>query len=283
MDSKKNTGFIFFLALILPLLNLAARFLKGVQKIMAYNISFGRSKEVWQNYELLIRGLIDSHNLTKICDIGGGANPLLPLDFVLSRNLDYAVIDISEEELNKAYDGYKKIAQDITTKDFNLSEKFGLVYSKMLAEHVKDGMLLHKNIFAILDDGGIAVHFFPTLYAFPFLVNKLMPEKLSNILLNLLAPRDSFQRAKFPSYYSWCRGPTRKMLIRFAEIGYEIIEYKGLYGHEGYYRKLPVIRTLHKYTSEFLLKHPNSYLTSYAYVILRKTNDREKALWADKP
>jgi hypothetical protein len=33
-----------------------------------------------------------------------------------------------------------------------------------------------------------------------------------------------------------------KMAERFSGIGYEIVEYRGFFGHEGYYKKLPWLR-----------------------------------------
>jgi len=74
---------------------------------------------------------------------------------------------------------------------------------------------------------------------------------------------------KFPAYYSWCYGPTAPMLAMLEEIGYEIIEYKGIFGII-YYKRIPVIRDLHQAYTNYLAKYPNPYLTSFAQVILRK-------------
>jgi len=109
-------------------------------------------------------------------------NPMLTTDFISSRNLDYVILDISENELGKAPDQYKKLAQDIMANDLSSTERFDLVFTRMLAEHVKDGELLHRNVYSLLNPGGFAVHFFPTLYAVPFLVNRLLPETLSALL-----------------------------------------------------------------------------------------------------
>ena len=107
--------------------------------------------------------------------------------FISSRNLEYTILDISENELGKAPDQYKKLAQDIMANDLSSTERFDLVFTRMLAEHVKDGELLHRNVYSLLNPGGFAVHFFPTLYAVPFLVNRLLPETLS-ALLDFFAP-----------------------------------------------------------------------------------------------
>lgn len=235
-----------------------------------FTILYGSSVEGWQSYKSLLENLIDHYELKKLCDLGGGVNPVLTSDFISSRSLDYTILDVSENELSKAPDQYKKLAQDIMANDLSITEKFDLVFTKMLAEHVKDGELLHRNVYSLLNPGGFAVHFFPTLYALPFFVNRLLPETFASSLLDFFASRDKYQQAKFPAYYSWCRGPTKKMAERFSGIGYEIVEYRGFFGHEGYYKKLPWVQKLHKFLSSYFLRHPSPHFTSYAWVILKK-------------
>ena len=201
----------------------------------------------------------------KICDVGGGANPVLPLQFIEENRLDCTVLDISSAELEKAPNGYKKLVQDIEAERYAPAEQFDLVVTKMMAEHIKNGRLFHKNIFCMLKPGGVAVHYFPTLYALPFLVNKIIPEWLSSFLLDVFLPRDRYQLGKFPAYYSWCFGPTPAMLRMLTEIGYEIMLYKGFFGSI-YYSRIPILRDLHRIYTQYLVKHPNPYLTSFAQV-----------------
>jgi 2-polyprenyl-3-methyl-5-hydroxy-6-metoxy-1,4-benzoquinol methylase len=233
-------------------------------------ITYGRSVDGWQEYPEMLQRLIRVHGFTKILDIGGGANPLLPSDYMAAQGLDYTIWDISETEMQKARGNYRMVVQDITAPQQSPSGQFDFIFTKMLAEHVRSGMRLHHNVFTLLSKGGMAAHFFPTLYALPFVVNKIVPEKLASRLLDLLSPRDRHQHAKFPAYYSWCRGPTQGALQRLVRLGYEIVEYKGFFGHPNYYRRVPFALRWHTSLAEFLLRHPVPYLTSFAYVILRK-------------
>jgi SAM-dependent methyltransferase len=201
--------------------------------------------------------------------VGGGANPVFSMQFVNDHRLDCTVLDISRAELEKAPKGYKKLIQDIEAVDFIPADQFDLVVTKMMAEHLRNGKQFHKNIFSMLKPGGLAVHYFPTLYALPFLVNKLLPESLSSFLLDIFTPRDRYQTGKFPAYYSWCYGPTSSMLNMLTGLGYEIVLYKGIFGNT-YYTRIPIIRNLHRVYTQFLAKHPNPYLTSFAQIILRK-------------
>ncbi len=233
-------------------------------------IRYADSEILWARYDQLIMETIEKHALKKVCDLGGGANPVLPLDYVKERGIEYTILDFSSEELDKAPDAYAKVVHDITSAEIPPCGPFDLILTKMLAEHIPDGEIFHKNIYTMLRKGGIAVHFFPTLYALPFLLNRLMPERMGRALLKVLAPRDRYHHDKFPARYSWCRGPTRRMQQRLEGLGYEIMEYWGLYGHRGYYLRIPFMVKIHDLTVRLLLKHPTPLLTSYAYIVLRK-------------
>ncbi len=238
---------------------------------MSTKIRYGTSEEGWLGYEHFIYALIQDRALKRVCEIGGGANPLLDLDQVNRAGLEYSILDISAAELEKAPVGYQKIVADIGSAGFSLQKKFDLVFSRMLAEHIKDARQFHTNVLDILTPGGFAVHFFPTLFTVPYLVNFLVPERLSQKLLNGFAQRDNYQNAKFPAYYKWCRGPVKGQIRKFMSVGFEVVEYAGFYGHPGYYQKIGILKKLHEIKTRYLLKKPNPCFTSYAYVVLKKS------------
>ena len=233
------------------------------------NVIYRQSGNEWVNYSSFIQDLVKRFSSKNVCDIGGGANPVLPLEFITDRGIEYTVLDISAEELAKAPNGYKKIVQDIEAENIPWKKEFDFLFTKMMAEHIHNGRRFHKNVFELLKPGGIAVHYFPTLYALPFIVNKIIPEKLSSDLLNMFAPRERFRLGKFPAYYDWCYGPTPGMLGMLTDIGFEIVEYQGLMGH-GYFDRIPLVKEIHAAYSRFLAKHPSPYLTSFAQIILRR-------------
>ena len=114
-----------------------------------------------------------------------------------------------------------------------------------------------------------------------------MPEYLADVLLNIISPRDKHQHAKFPAYYRWCRGPIRSQVQRFSDLGYDIVEYRGLFGH-GYYKKIKILDKIHDLKTKYLLRHSNPFLTSYAYVVLKNAGrsaapDRAWACPPDAP
>lgn len=236
-------------------------------------ISYGYYEDGWAGFENLIKNYALKENAKKICDVGGGANPLLSPDFITEHQLDYSIIDLSSTELQKVSDEYKKIIIDICQPDLILPDKYDLVFSKMLAEHLRSPLSFHKNIFNMLSSGGKAIHFFPTLYTLPFIVNKILPDAVSKILMNLFIKRDDYRHPKFKAYYLWCRGPTHSQITKFADLGYTIVEYIGYFGHNGY-RRLPLIQRLEEWKTHLLLSHPNPWLTSFAVVILAKKSGK---------
>lgn len=233
-------------------------------------ISYHDKELAWSQFSETIYGLIEDNQLKRICEVGGGGNPTIELDYINKNSLEYTLLDISAEELDKAPAGYIKVVADIASSDLNLEGgKYDLVFSKMLAEHVKDGRTFHRNIYKLLRADGIAFHFFPTLYSPPFVINYLIPQTLSAKLLETFQPRDMFQHGKFPAYYSFCRGPSQKQIQFYKNIGYIVDKFQGYFGHS-YYRKIPIIYQIHLLLRRILIAHPLPFATSFAYIFLRK-------------
>jgi SAM-dependent methyltransferase len=239
------------------------------------SIRFDVSSHAWTGYLDFVQANIVRARARRVLELGGGANPVLPLDFVERHGIEYTVLDISEAELAKAPAGYRKICCDIGSPHMEFGGHdagYDIVFSKMLAEHVKNGEQMHRNVFRLLAPGGRAVHYFPTLYAPPFVVNRIFPEALGDRLLQWLEPgrEKEGKKGKFPAYYSWCRGPTKHQLRRLRGLGYDIEEYIGFFGHNVYYKRIPIVRDVHRGISGWLVAHPIPSLTSSAYVVLSK-------------
>lgn len=234
------------------------------------DIRYGLSDNAWGNVIPRILRIIETQGFTRIVEIGAGANPTLSADFVASRGIEYTLLDISQAELDKAPAGYLKVCADICGDAPLPQQQYDLAFSRMLAEHVPNGEKFHQNIRLLLKEGGYAFHFFPTLFALPFLVNAALPEALAEKLLHLLQPgrERSGHLGKFPARYSWCRGPLRSQIRRFERLGYEVEQYLGFYGHGAYYQKIPVLRDIHAWLSGVLSRHPAAALTSFAQVVL---------------
>jgi uncharacterized UPF0146 family protein len=238
----------------------------------------------WETFLPSVTDLIRRENARTICEVGGGANPALPLDFVREKALDYVVVDVSEEELAKAPTGYTLLCADVTSPTLEISDQYDLVFSRMVAEHTRRGEDFHRNIFELLEPNGVAFHFFPTLYALLFLVNRLLPPSSTERLLGLLQEgrEKTGKHAKFRAYYSWCRGPLKSQIRRFERLGYSVEEYVGFFGH-GYLDRVRPVQSFYDAMASLFIRHPVPLFTTFAHVTLRKPRYPLEALtqaWA---
>ena len=104
------------------------------------------------------------------------------------------------------------------------------------------------------------------------MINRLLPDALSaRLLTESGATRRTREgrHAKFPSYYSWCRGPSSRQLARLESVGFVVERYTGFFGH-GYYRNIGLLSRMQRRFTRLLLDHPVASLTSFALVVLRR-------------
>ncbi len=243
----------------------------GIQ-IMKISYSTVEQFQGWELAREAFGILIQKIEAKNVLEIGSGANPTLPVDFVHKHGISYTTNDIDANELSKADPTYTRLCHDFSELEtpVELREQFDLVFSRMVNEHVRDGERYYRNIHSVLKPNGITVHCFSTLYALPFVANRLIPEKASELLLNFFAPRDRIHQAKFKAYYSWGSGPTQSMLKNFSRLGFEVMDYAGYFGHKYYKSRLPLVHNLEMKKAAWLVRHPIPQLTSYAKVVLRK-------------
>jgi SAM-dependent methyltransferase len=208
----------------------------------------------------------------RFCDVGGGDRPAVQLSRIDELGLDYVVLDISQAELAKAPSGYRLFEGSVLDRE-RVSElleggRFDVVVSRWTAEHMPDGRLFHETVRDMLRPGGTAVHIFPTLYAPPFVFNRMLDSGFS---ARLLARAQPSRRSKFPAYYSWCRGPSKRQLRRLTDLGYSVERYVGFFGHN-YYRRLKPLDAIHRRFVRWQLGHPHPLMTSFALVVLKRSD-----------
>ena len=201
-----------------------------------------------------------------VVEIGGGANPSLTVDQVKGRH--YIVIDIDESELDKAKgDHFNRVVADISSS--KLPFKADFIFSKMLLEHVPNPENFHKGIFDLLKNGGSVLHFYATLYNPASLANLCLPEKLSKRILYWVQKRDWHTEGKFPAYYRWSFGPTRRQMRRFENRGFKIIQFNGYIGSR-YLQRFKYIQSLENMYNAVLLRLNSPLWCSNAIVVLGK-------------
>jgi SAM-dependent methyltransferase len=233
-------------------------------------ISYASVNDAEGQFRGEVRALLEG-GAKRICDVGGGAHPIVGLKQIHARGLEYVVLDASQDELARADGDHQRFQADILDAATvpELASRWGaidVVLSRWTAEHIRDGRRFHEQVFRMLRPGGTAVHLFPTLYALPFLLNRLLEPGLSSALLYRVFPR---RDAKFPAYYSWCRGPTGRQIRRLESVGFSVERYAGYYGH-GMYRRVKPLHAAHKAICASLVDHPLPSLTSFALVVLTR-------------
>jgi SAM-dependent methyltransferase len=237
-------------------------------------ISYGHIDDAYNEYYEFLCSLIRSTRPTRVIEIGGGATPAIPLDKLQELGItEYAVLDISAEELAKAPDGYSKVLCDICGDD--IPTGYDLAISRFLAEHVPDARKFHQNVFKLLNPTGRAFHFFPTMFCSAYAANVALRvsrlEWIGEKMLTVIDPnrRRNGNAAKFPAYYRWCFGPTQWNVRRFQSVGYDIDQYRGFFGYY-YYSKFGPLGKLHQKKTDWLLRNPYPLFTSLAYLVLTK-------------
>jgi SAM-dependent methyltransferase len=234
--------------------------------VVGYESSASAQRQFWAELHRLMRG-----GGKRWCDVGAGAKPVLATAAVQRWELDYVLLDPSQEQLDRAPRGYEQFCGSILDPSavsalLARGGAFDVVISRWTAEHVTDGRRFHEAVFELLVPGGTAVHFFPTLYSLPFLANRVLPPALSSAILFRI---DEGRSSKFPPHYDWCRGPSAKQLRRLEGIGYTVQRYIGYFGHNFYSRIRP-LHAAHRALGEMLIAHPVPALTSFALVVLER-------------
>jgi SAM-dependent methyltransferase len=225
-------------------------------------------KTAMQGYADELMALVSRYPDANILELGGGRWPSFRLAEMPDNVAHYTVNDIDPNELAHNGPEYDKACFDVSGDSSEFKDTYDVVFSRFLAEHVEDGLAMHRNVFNVLKPGGAAFHLIPTLYATPFVINRIFPERLSTALLSLFTRRREIS-PKFPAYYSACHGDTRKMRKIFRDIGYSRVEIRNFYGHF-YYENIPVARELEQLASGLAAKNEWKWWSSYAYITAYK-------------
>jgi len=228
----------------------------------------------WENYKPTVLELSRVRGLTRHLEIGAGRDPLFQPDEAAQLGLDITLNDISAHELSLAPSGYGKVQCDIAAPEAPAivgRGRFDLAYCRMVMEHVPDVASMWRNIAEVLAPNGVALAFFPTLYALPYVLNSLMPEKLSRRLLETVFPerKPDGDDPKFPAHYDYCFSREDKLLPMLRQAGFSDAVILPFWGYR-YFDKFPVIRDIDKAFNRLAARRDWRGASSFAYVIATK-------------
>ena len=230
----------------------------------------------WDSAPAFIESIAADENCRKIADVGGGANPVVSPRFVREHAVDYCLMDISREELNKAPSHYtSKICVDVCSDSGKFFDAVGrtdfdLVFSHMFLEHIRNPVQVHKNLHVLLKRNGIAVHMYPSANNLPLTLNRVLPERITRAMVRIAQPHRDLdgQYGKFPAYYRMCGNPNPRLRSLFEQIGYAVVAHTGFIGH-WYYKRIPGLNKFELMMRQLLLKYRIG-MTSVQLLVLRK-------------
>lgn len=223
----------------------------------------------FENYKRTVQEVVKTYACRNLLEIGGGRSPLLSQAEAQALGVAYTVNDISQRELDLAPAWVHKTCFDFAGNDAPAGS-YDLVFSRMVMEHVSDASRAYRNLYRLLKDGGLALHFHPNLFAAPFIINYLLPDSLSRKVLSAFGKlTDSTEEyPKFPAHYSWCRN-SESIRRRIGAIGFSEVEVASFYGH-GYFNKIPGLRQIDDAWSSFAQKQGMGAFSSYAFTMVRR-------------
>ncbi len=250
---------------------LPSRSIREIADSLGYTSDWNWS---WENYKSMILAMTESYGLRRHLEIGGGRDPLFTPGELGEHGIHVTLNDLSQKELDLAPVEFSKICCDIAAPSTLATigrDRFDFAYCRMVMEHVEDVAQMWRNIHGLLTPGGAALSFFPTLFAPPFVINELMPERLSRAVVHALFPdrRDDGDNPKFPAHYNLCRGSEAAIVPLLKEIGFRDVVLLPFYGYS-YFAKIPLVKQVDAVFTEVARKRDWRTFTSFAYVIARK-------------
>ena len=162
---------------------------------------------------LILNKIPNSGKDFSILEIGGIDRPMLKK----SSNFKYTGLDIEyKDSCYKLYDNF--IVQSI---EENINQKFDLIISSTLLEHVKDNKKSFLNVYNALVDGGNTFHYIPSKNHF------------YSLILRLLRPQASLEITGYPTFFDLCSEKELKNVL--LKIGFRDVKIRQYYKAGDYF------------------------------------------------
>ena len=160
---------------------------------------FPRFFGVPHNYNIdqlkMIDTIVKQYKELKVLEVGGADRPLLKK----SDCYTYFGMDIDDKEsCYQCYDEF--LVQSIEDK---INDKFDLVISKTLLEHVPNNKRSMQAMYDALNNGGSMLHYIPSKNHFYSICLRLVGPKLQKILIKYLRP-EALDVSGYPAFFDKC-------------------------------------------------------------------------------
>ena len=186
---------------------------------------------------------------------------MLPAD--RPAGLTYVGLDLSRTELELAVPGSydETVVADVADCQPSLRDRFDLIVSFQVLEHVRSLEAVLKNMQQYLKPGGHLLAQFSGTFSVFGLANRVTPQWLIQRLVDRLHDHhDSYQT--FPAYYDKCWNSALEQLLRPWQSARITPYFAGL----GYFEKVRPLRAGYLAWEEWIMAHEWKNLAPY-YVI----------------
>jgi SAM-dependent methyltransferase len=177
-------------------------------------------------YEWVGRALLGESGANVVADVGGGRTWYFGDDYRDNPKFKLIGIDVDAKELalNKSLD--QAVVADVGASLNVPDGSLDLVLSRATVEHIADNQGFLNNVNKALRPGGKAAFVFANKWAPPLILNRIIGNRIANMLLLALVPGTKGYGG-FKAYYDRCSYSEFKRTIEAAglEIEYEYCSY----------------------------------------------------------
>jgi len=173
---------------------------------------FGEPRNCYIDQLEYINGIINKNAVSKILEVGGVDRP------ILKRSSLYNYYGMDIDDRPTCYDCYDKFLVQSVEDEF--SEKFDLVISMTLLEHVPNNTKAMKAIYAALNAGGTMVHYVPSKHHFYSIILRILGHRMQKFLIKHLRP-EAAEVTGYPAFFDRCS--PREMSELCKETGFKEI------------------------------------------------------------
>jgi SAM-dependent methyltransferase len=169
--------------------------------------------------------IVNERSFCSVLEVGGTDRPLLNR----SSKFRYDGLDIEyKAQCEKIYDNFyvQSIEQPI-------ENKYDLILSMTLLEHVKNNDVCFRQIYSALKPGGYSIHYFPSKYHPYSILLRLIDPKWQNKLIRILRPW-AVSVTGYPAFFDKCCPGDMRILCK--QCGFQNIRIIPFFRANDYFR-----------------------------------------------